>query len=439
MASGPEQGNYFALAERLRESAESDGGDVIVRTTRGSVDNLNQLIAANDDCSMNFALVQDGVPAPKGHGLQLVARLPKSESVFILGKNASTLRQFVDIRGHRVGIGPKGSGTDHLARRIFESKEFSPLALQMQNYELAEQVKLLQAGSLDLAIFVLDEDAQLMREAIRSGLQIASFEHLDTIARHFDFIDHGRIGAGQYDPIAVLPRQDHRVLRVDTLLLANDCASRTDTIAMLTLLQREFPGILQHNLSHAGRAFFASSSDAQSFLIAGGPEWADTHVPWLVDIMPLGNWFYVVMGISILFNLMTSIHKFRLWRIDVHRERAQLVFRELMGETIIPAEMAELLPKAMHLRPENVKKIDATLEDLDRLRNRCRSHESSAMVPMGQELVYRFQEEQIENILRAVRIFRARIDDARVAAGAETTHTMEVIAHETSEDPETET
>jgi TRAP-type uncharacterized transport system substrate-binding protein len=68
MVSGPELGNYYDVAERLKASAASDDGTLRNLESKGSVDNLNQLIAANDDCEMHFAMVQDGVPAPKGHG-----------------------------------------------------------------------------------------------------------------------------------------------------------------------------------------------------------------------------------------------------------------------------------------------------------------------------------------------------------------------------------
>lgn len=435
IVSGPKLGNYYDVAERLKASAASDDGALRNLESKGSVDNLKQLIAANDDCDMHFAMVQDGVPAPKGHGLELIARLPKSESVFLLGANASSIHRFADLRGMRVGIGPKGSGTDHLARSVLESGSLAPLGLALKNHELVGQLRLLRDGELDLGVFVLDEDASLIREAMLGGMQIASFAHLDIIARQFDFISHGRIGAGQYDPIRVIPEADRKVLRVDTLIVGNDCVSRTDTIALLTLLQREYPNLLQHNREHGGSAFFPSSSDAQTFVINGGPEWADTHVPWLVDIMPIGNWFYVIMGISILFNLMTSIHKFRLWRIDAVRERSQQVFRDLIGSRLTPAEINHLEPTEEHrqLSRDQVTKIDGALAELDALRDRCRVQENSPMVPMGQELAYRYQEEQMEQVLTAVRDFRRRLDLARGVDPEEVVAEAESADQEASE------
>ncbi len=413
LASGPETGNYYEVAARLETSARLQEGTLGNRATKGSVDNLNLLVAEKASCNLHFAIVQDGIVPDGGHGLELIARLPKSESVFILGTQASTLGQFEDMRNLRVGVGPQGSGTDHLARAIFESDDFSPLGLRLQNFELGEQLEALKLGSLDLAIFVLDEDAKLIRNAMREGLQMASFDHLDVIARNFDFMSYGRIGAGQFDPIAVIPTEDRKVLRVDTMVVGNKCASRTETMALISLLQREFPTLIEHNRGSGGSPAFPTSAASHTFIVNGGPEWADTHVPWLVDIMPISNWFYVIMAISILFNVMTSGHKFRLWRIDANRDRAQQVFRDLLGEHLTPAEIDVLEPQEKHLDTKNIAKLDDAIAELDDLRKRCRAQENSPLVPMGQELAYRYQEEQMEIILTAVRRFRDKIDLAQ--------------------------
>ena len=56
-----------------------------------------------------------------------------------------------------------------MLRRIFESGDFSPLGLQLSNHELGEQMKRLNEGTLDLAVFVVDEDAKLISEAMRGA------------------------------------------------------------------------------------------------------------------------------------------------------------------------------------------------------------------------------------------------------------------------------
>src|SRR5262245_42681961 len=239
LLTGPEEGNYHALGARFKERAAARGGRVHPVVTNGTIDNLERLVAARDDCQTEFALAQDGVPPPQGD-LRLLARLPKSESLLFLGKDASRLQHFEQLRGLRLGIGPEKGGTDSLVRKLFEDTDFAALGVRLENHPLGEQVDLLSKGELELGAFVLDEDAALVREAVRDrGLELAAFEHVDVLARRYPFLTHGRIGAGQFDPVRMLPPEDRHVLRVDTLVVGNGCASHAEAVAMLSVLREE--------------------------------------------------------------------------------------------------------------------------------------------------------------------------------------------------------
>ena len=410
LLSGPEQGNYYALAARLGERAARRGGHIANVVTSGTVDNLARLAAARRDCSVQLALVQDGVAAPEGSGLELVARLKKSESLILLGKNADGLKSFAELRGLRIGVGPQGSGTDRLVRQLFADEDLGSLGVVLSNHSLEEQLASLERGELDLGAFVIDEDAELVRSAVRTrGLGIASFDHLDVVARRHDFLWHGRIGAGQYDPVRVLPPTDKRVLRVDTLLVSNGCASHSQIVAMLSLLGEEFPGLIEHNRERSSRASLPLGSAAKAFFDNQGPDLAETYLPWLVNIMPPGNWAYLVMAVSLLFNVMGIGHRFRLWRIDVHRVKADQTVRDLLGARLTPAEIEALEPQPEHAKPDVAPGIEAVLAALGELRTRCRKQSMSMLVPMGQEMAYRYQEDQIEELLTALRRFQARL------------------------------
>jgi hypothetical protein len=107
----------------------------------------------------------------------------------------------------------------------------------MTNHTLAEQLDLAARGDLDLAVFVMDEDAPFMVKAIRDrGLQIAGFSHLDVVSRRLPRFKTGRIGAGQYDPVRVVPAEDKRVLRVETLVI---------TILVFRLVRNNPAGLVQ--------------------------------------------------------------------------------------------------------------------------------------------------------------------------------------------------
>ena len=417
LLAGPEEGNYHAFASQLARQADERHGQLRVVATAGSRDNLERLAAGADSCEVKLGLVQDGV-VPTAGELQLVARLPKSESVFFLGKDASQITRFAQLRGLRLGIGPDKGGTDSLLRQIFADPDLAALDVELQNHPMAEQVELLERGALDLGAFVVDEDADIVRRAVRDrGLELADFANLDVVARRYPHLWHGRIGAGQFDPVRLLPPSDRRVLRVDTLVVTNGCASHAETIAMLSLLSEAIPGLIEHNNQRGRSNLYPLASTARAFFEHGGPELADEHVPWLVNIMPPSNWVYVVMSISVLFNLMGFGHRFRLWRIDAGRVRLDAAIRELLGERLTSEEIHDMSPATEHRERAVLEQLDGHHDELSTLRDRCRKQSLSMLVPMGQEMAYRYQEDQIEEAIVALRLFRERL---RAALGQDT-------------------
>ena len=405
--TGAAEGNYHALAGRLGEAAKSKGGKIAAITTQGSVDNLDKLAAG---CEADFALVQDGIAPPEGSDIELIARLTGSEALFVLGKDAARFEQLRQLEGLTIGVGPAKSGSDRLAREVFGGAGFQALDLELVNGDVAEQLAGAAAGSLDLAALVVDVDAALVADALRGGgLQMASFEHLPSVARQLRHVTSGVIAAGHFDPIAVVPSRDRQVLLVDTLLVGNGCASHAEEVAILTLLKDEMPGLVEHNQRRGKSLHYVLASSAKSFFDNDGPDVFEMHVPWLVDIMPPSKWVYIVTAISVLFNLMGTGHRFRLWRIDTHRIKTEADLRELLGQGLTIEELRELSPDDKHLTDAVLKGVDDVLRSLTELRERCRKQSVSMLVPMGQEMAYRYQEDQIEQELTALRLFRARL------------------------------
>jgi len=409
MLSGSTGGNYAAIVDRLGARAARRGGTIENVLSQGSVDNVRRLVDGAGDCSVHFALVQEGVPLPDTDTLDLIGRLPHRETMFVIGRDAARLTRFADLKGMRIGVGPTRSGTDYLARSIFETAELAPLGLRLSNHEFAEQVTLVTAGQLDLAVFVMDDNAQLIRNVVRDrGMQLVSLEQLDVVPSHIPFLTAGSIKAGQFDALAVIPAHDHVVLQVDTLLLGNGCASRSVEVGLLEVLTEELPAYLAANKELRGGTL-RRSKVAKEFYAAEGPSFADEYIPWLVDIMPLGNWLYIAMSVSVLFNLLTIWHRARLWRIDANRDKAFQIVRDALGDRLTPSEILALDATDDHKTPAVRDRIDQALRDLDALRALTRRQENSVLVPLGAEWMYRYEEEQMEGLLAALRVFRAKL------------------------------
>lgn len=145
ISSGAKEGNYYRLVGGLGALAAAEKGTLRNLESEGSADNVRKLAAARKGCEVQFGLAQDGTawgdPKP-----DLIGRLPKSESVFLFGKDADRIKDFSQLEKLKVGIGPAGSGAAAIGRQIFELPELKALGLELSNHPLAEQLDLAAKG-----------------------------------------------------------------------------------------------------------------------------------------------------------------------------------------------------------------------------------------------------------------------------------------------------
>jgi len=130
------------------------------------IENVSRLTTGQGHCAEMFAIIQDGTPVSADAGLELLGRLPEPESLLLLAKQGHAFQTFADLRGASIGIGPEGSGTAYLMRQLFEDSDLRGLDVHLSYHELPEQAELAAQGHLDLAAFVIQQDAEFLRTAV---------------------------------------------------------------------------------------------------------------------------------------------------------------------------------------------------------------------------------------------------------------------------------
>jgi uncharacterized protein len=212
--TGSPGGHYHALATRLADRAKREHGTLSVISTAGSIENVSRLVNNRGGCAEKFALVQDGTPVPADARLELLGRLPDPESLLLLGRTG-LIFTFGDLRGKSIGIGPEGSGTAYLMRQLFEDPDLRALDVHLSHHGLLEQAQLVAESKLDLAAFVMQEDAEFLRTVIRQhGLDIASPQDLQGLIARYPWLSLGRIPAGRYDLVRPIPLVDKQIARL---------------------------------------------------------------------------------------------------------------------------------------------------------------------------------------------------------------------------------
>jgi hypothetical protein len=218
----------------------------------------------------------------------------------------------------------------------------------------------------------------------------------------------GHIDAGIYDALRARPPVDKEVMRVETLFIGNGCAGRTQTVDVLTVLSAAFPEFVRYNKDTENTSLLSTAPVAKEFFDNGGPQLADLYVPWLVDVMPPANWAYVVMMVSLLFNGMGLGHRFRLWRIDAARVHLEEQLVAMFGPTTTLGDIKHMPPSPVQKTAATRERVRALIADYEGLAARSRRYSLSVLVPMGQEMAYRYQESVIYETLAVLRDFLKR-------------------------------
>ena len=406
--TGAPTGAYNALGERLAARALKKNGHLKVVATAGSIENIARLAGENGRCVPAFAFVQDGLPAPADAGLETLGRLPQPESLLLMARRGRAINTFNDLRGDSVGIGPERSGTAYLMQQLLQNSDLNGLDLRPSNHDLEAQAQLVRDGQLDLAAFVVNENAEIVRTlSNKYDLEIVAPADMEGLVARDKWLHLGRIPAGYYDIAKPIPATDKLVAQVDTLVMANACIHRAERVAFLMLLSEEFPNFVRVNPPPSAKSQDSAplADEAREFFATGEPEIADKYFPWLVNLMSPAYWIYLAMAATILLNAVGAYSRFRLWRIDANRGILESRLRALahsglaeqqgrspVAHGLTREQIKALPPEAVIQTPEDRKAAEDLMRDFDALRRRCEDQLKSLVTPMGREMYYRYQE-----------------------------------------------
>ena len=162
LGSGPVTGTYFSFGEALSFYAKQRGTGVFSATSEGSVANASRLQAG----LLDFGLVQSDVATLLHRGLMSAGFYPYRElravaslwpeAVQLLTLEASGISRLEDLRGRRVAVGQRGSGSRVNALLIGMVAELDNDQLpDIREISLARGIAQLERGEVD-ALFLTE-------------------------------------------------------------------------------------------------------------------------------------------------------------------------------------------------------------------------------------------------------------------------------------------
>ena len=176
LITGSDKGTYYQFGLDLQKLVKSQGINLSVHTSKGSVENI---FAVYQRPGVQMGIVQSDVLAfvarlQSDPVLTRIAKKTKmvfplyNEEIHLLGRKGIT--DFDDLAGRKVAVGREGSGTYLTARLLFKLSEVAPA--EMLFIDTTEALGELKAGRIDAMFYVAGYPVKLLKDDVTDKDQL---------------------------------------------------------------------------------------------------------------------------------------------------------------------------------------------------------------------------------------------------------------------------
>jgi len=283
MSGGAEGGAYDGYAGQYRDLLKAEGIDLELRRSAGSVENLKRLMDGSSGVSIAF--VQGGI-ANEGDDEDLMSLASLYYEPLWVFYRGAEIDRVSRLRGRRVAVGPRGSGTRPLALQVLALAGLNAGNTTFLELDANGSADALVREKIDAAMIVADttspQVARLLRE---KGVRLMSFAQAEALTRHLSFLSHVVLPEGGMDFAANLPPRDvHLVAPTANLVVRDDIHPALVTLLMQAATEiHGGAGLLRKpgDFPSAKGLDIAMSLDAERYL-KSGPPFLQRHLPfWL--------------------------------------------------------------------------------------------------------------------------------------------------------------
>jgi TRAP transporter TAXI family solute receptor len=409
ISTGAESGAYYAFAKRYAAILEKSGVTLEVKTSAGSVENLQRLKRGEVDVAfMQGGIVPPGQGEDESDASLLSLGSMYYEPVWVFYRGNRPLSRLYDLAGKRIAIGAEGSGVRGLALQLLEANEI-PLDANLKAYAGLEAAEALQQEWVDAAFIIAAPEASVAQVLLRSpGVNVMSFAQAEAYTRRFPFLTRVTLPRGVVDLVRDWPPRNTTMLAATANLVV-----REDLHPALVSL------LLQANSEvHGKSGFFQRTGDFPAYLdtsfelspaakryMDAGPPFLQRYLPFWAAVLVDRLVILLLPLIALMVPLMRVAPAVYTWRIR------SKVFR-LYGELkFLENDVRQHYDPARH---------DDYFERLDRIEEEANNRN----VPLAfTDLVYTLREH-----INLVRKQLVRFEQAREAQGQENAASAEDMA-----------
>src|SRR4051812_41312075 len=236
LATGPEGSAYAAFGKQYAAELKRYGIDVVLQPTNGSRENLRLLHDMKKSVDLGFVQGGSGEAAAKldekeGETALVSLGSLTFEPVWIfyraekakgLGRDG-VLKQIGQLKGWKVNVGPRGSGSPGLMTRLLTANLMERDDIQRSNLEDTPAVQALFAGELDALVIVSAPEVPIVQMLLQTpGIRLFEVMQGEAYARRYPFISPVVLPRGVVDLARDVPPRDEALIATTTSLVARE-------------------------------------------------------------------------------------------------------------------------------------------------------------------------------------------------------------------------
>ena len=357
MSTGPEGSAYAEFAGQYREYLATNGINLELRGSGGTVENLDRLNDPYGD--VDIAFITMGSPGTENsiHVRSLGAMLFEPLWIFAVDPDIARGR-FRLVQGKRLSIGPEGSRSNSSARSLLRLLEVDLDLPHFLTLDPADAVSEIKAGTIDAVFMVTHSITPVVKELLATqNVTLVDFKQASAYAALYPQLKKLTVPAGVGNLANNLPPEDVNLLATTTILAVRDdlhpaiqglfldAASKIHAIPDLFHAEGSFP---------SAQTFRIPLSASASRYYKSGQPFLQRFLPFWLAILVMQILVAAIPLIGIVYPALKLIPSVFSWAM---RRR---IFR-LYGEL---RRLESLLGK--DAKEEDREKIVEKLDDLDR-------------------------------------------------------------------------
>ena len=327
-----EKSESYHYAKQYKEILKEDGIDLVLKSSKGSAENYQNL--KNSQSEVEAGFVHDGFGSPEEAPDLVSLGSLYYEPIWIFYRNQKKLNRISDFIGKKIAIGREGGGVKNLIYHLLKASGIREENTKLIHLGWNDAAMALKESKIDVAFFLATPQDLMIDTLLKDPeIKLMNLDQAEAITKQFPYLHHLVLPHGAIDLKQNIPNDDIHLVSPTVTLLVKDslhpslmflllkAATQVHGDSGLFEKKNEFPEDKDYQ--------FPLADEAKSYFKSGPPFWQKLLPFWIASLIDRFI-LIAIPALAVVIPLFRMIPKFYQWRVRnrIYRYYGELKFLE---------------------------------------------------------------------------------------------------------------